>query len=55
MSRWIEVEDSEYKFLTEYDPERERSANRRDLILVIHEMQEVIRENTWYQIERGRD
>lgn len=37
----IDLED--YRFLTEYNPERERSASRRDLVSFIEEMQAILR------------
>lgn len=39
----LSVED--FRFATEYDPERERSASRRDMVTVLEEIQALLRDN----------
>ncbi len=36
------LSEDDYDFISRYDPERERSASRRDLVSVIEEMQAII-------------
>ena len=40
----IEMDEEDFRFLTEYNPFREREANRRDLLGVIEEMQIILAE-----------
>lgn len=39
---WVCIEDDDLAFILDYDPERERSANRADLVTVIEEIQSII-------------
>lgn len=39
----ISLDEDEYRFIVEYDPERERSASRRDMVAVLEEIQQIVR------------
>jgi hypothetical protein len=41
----IALNESDYQFIVEYDPDRERSASRRDMVDVLHEIQSLVVEN----------
>jgi hypothetical protein len=41
----IALSESDYRFIVNYDPERERSASRRDMVSVVEEIQSIIVEN----------
>lgn len=41
----IALNESDYQFIVEYDPDRERSASRRDMVDVLHEIQSLLVEN----------
>lgn len=39
---FIQLSEEDYRFIVDYDPERERSASRKDLVKVIEEIQALI-------------
>lgn len=40
----VEMDQDEFDFITRFDPDRERSANRRELTEVIEHIQSVLRD-----------
>lgn len=38
----VSMSADDYRFITTYDPERERSASRRDMVTVIEEIQTIL-------------
>jgi hypothetical protein len=40
----VELSEDDYRFITEYDPDRERSASRADMVAVLADIQTIIRE-----------
>lgn len=41
----VALSAEDFRFITEYDPERERSASRRDLVEVLAEIARLVRDN----------
>lgn len=51
----VELDEEDYLFLTQFDPDRDRSASRRELVEVIEDMQEILEDGYVQTIDLDDD